>query len=85
MVFEGAVAVFLEAMKEHGSLEGVMSFAFVEAGVRAAAQGGIADPGEREQRTFQAADFLERLWRARSDADRRRDDAKLPKGQRFPP
>ena len=48
-------------MKEHGPLESVVRLALVEAGVGAAAQGGVADPVEREQRALQASDFPQRL------------------------
>lgn len=45
-------------MKEHGARERIASLALVETGVGPPAQGGIADPVEREQRAFQTADFL---------------------------
>ena len=57
LVFEGAVADFAEAMEEHGAREGVARLALVEAGVGPPAQGGVADPVEREQRALQPPDF----------------------------
>ena len=48
LVFEGPVADFAEAMKEHGARQRVPRFAFVEAGVGPPAQSGVADPVERE-------------------------------------
>src|SRR5208337_1828105 len=61
LVLEGAVADFAEAMKEHGARERIARLALVEARVGPSPQGGIANPVDRERRTLQAADFLERL------------------------
>ena len=48
LVFEGSVADFAEAVKEHGPLESMVRLAFVEACVRAPPQGGVPDPVERK-------------------------------------
>jgi hypothetical protein len=57
LVFEGTVADFTEAMKEHGAREGVARLALVETCVGPPAQSRVADPVERKQRALQAADF----------------------------
>ena len=64
LILESPIADFAEAMKEHGPLESVVRLALVEAGVGAAAQGGVADPVEREQSALQASDFPQRLGEA---------------------
>jgi len=44
LIFKCAVSDFAEMMEEHRPCERVAGLAFVEAGVGAVAQGGIADP-----------------------------------------
>ena len=57
---EGAVADFAETVEEHGSGEGVVYFAFVQAVVHASSQVDALEPVEDEQGAFDPSDFAER-------------------------
>ena len=59
MLLEAAVPDLSEAAEEDGSGEGVARFAFVEAGVNAAAQFDALQPGEDEQGSFDPAQFAQ--------------------------
>ena len=57
LTFAGAVAQFAALMEVDGTLEGVVGFSFVQAGLSAPTHGGVSDPVDHEQRAFDAADF----------------------------
>ena len=61
LIFEGPVADFAEAMKEHRPGERVARLALVEAGVGPPPQRRVADPVEGEERALQAPDLPQRL------------------------
>src|SRR5271157_5088085 len=82
LVLESPVTDFAEAMKEHGTLEGVVRLALVEPGIGSSTQSRVADPVEREQRALQTADFTKRLGKrvlsgvgGEATQDRRRRDS----------
>jgi hypothetical protein len=53
LVLVGAVADFTEAIEEHPVAERILLLALVEANVTAAAQFGILQPVQREQRSLE--------------------------------
>ena len=57
LIFEGPVADFTEAVKEHCPGERVTRLSLVEAGVRPAPQSWVADPVEGEKGAFEPAYF----------------------------
>ena len=59
LVLIGSVSDLAQAMKEHGTRQAVASLALVELLPRRAAQFGIIDPVEREQRALHAPQFAQ--------------------------
>ena len=57
LIFEGAVADFAKAMKEHRPGERVARLSLVEARVRPPPQSRVADPVEGEERAFEPSYF----------------------------
>ena len=59
LILEGTISDFAQPVEEYSPGEGVSGFALIEARRDAASQGRILQPGQREQRALDPADFAQ--------------------------
>jgi hypothetical protein len=59
LIFEGTVADLAQPIEKYSLCEGVSGFALIEASRDAVSQGWILQPGQREQRALDPADFAQ--------------------------